>query len=966
MSSRLSLPLLMLCAVALVARTAAAAAEAASTLQAKNPSPASDASPSPAPSHTVPSQDVFPFPFHIDDLDNGLRVVTVQTDFGDLVSLHIVVATGSRNEVEDGRSGFAHFFEHMMFRGSKNYSADRRNQVMQQLGVDGNAYTTNDYTNYHETFGRDQLDRVLEVEADRFLHLKYERPAFRTEAMAVFGEYNKNSSSPINKLYEVLQDTAFDRHTYKHTTMGFLRDIVKMPQMYDYSLEFFDRWYRPEYTTIMVVGDVQPQQVGAMVRRHFGAWQRGSHKAAIPAEPPQAAPRHAHVPWSSPTQPWVAIAFKGPAFSAANRDQAALDLVAELAFGPDSPLYRQLVVNERKATALLADFGDSTDPFLDVIFVRVQDPADATYVRDAVLRTCEALKTTPFDAAQLDRVKRHLRYRFAASLDSADAVARAVVSYLARTRTPATVNDLYARYAEVDSTDIMRVARTYFDTKGRTIGTVAHGDAPLFAPAPDDTATPCDAVLLPTKSPLVTFRLVFLCGAADDPSGKQGLAQMTAQMLAQGGTESMTFEEVTEALFPMAASFDAQVDKQMTTLSATVHQDNLEPFWTILREALTRPGFREDDLARLKLLTKSYLEVELRGNNDEELGKEVLYGEIYRGHPFAHHNAGNLADVEALTLDDVRAFYRDHLRADRLVVGLAGGYPDDFADRVRRELSARLGGDPGKPAEPAAPPVPKELARSAMTIVQKKTLATGIHLGFPIEVTRRHPDFVALWLVRSFLGEHRNSAGQLYQRLREVRGLNYGDYAYIEYFPRGMFQFKPDPNLARTQQIFQLWIRPVPPQNAAFACRAALYYLHRLVEQGLTEAEFETTRQFLRQFVATFVATQDARLGYALDSSFYGSGDFVEQIRSGLASLTVADVNRAIKQHLHTDRVQFVVVTEDADAFVTAVLGERSPITYQAQPAAEVLEEDKTIERFPLGVRREDVRVVPVAEVFAK
>jgi zinc protease len=911
-------------------------------------------------------QDVFPYPFAIDDFANGLCLVTVKTDFGDLLSLHILVATGSRNEVEDGRSGFAHFFEHMMFRGSKNYSPAQRTALLKGIGADGNAYTTNDYTNYHLTFGKQNLATVLQLEADRFMHLQYQPPAFRTEAMAVFGEYNKNSSSPINKLFEVLQDTAFDVHTYKHTTMGFLRDIVKMPQMYDYSLQFFDRWYRPEYTTILVVGDVARDAVRELVQTHFGAWQRGTHRVEIPREPVQTAPRQAHVPWPTPTQPWVTVAFKGPAFTTENRDQATLDVIATLAFGPDSPLYRKLLVQEQKATALFADFSESTDPFVLTVLARLQDGKDAAEVRDAILATCDALKTTPVDANQLARVKQHMRYRFVASLDSTEAVANALAGAIARTRTPATVNTLYAQQAEVTPADVARVASTYFVENGRTIVTLAEGEHALLGAAGANKKAPCDAVLVPSQSPLVTFRLVFRAGAADDPPGKKGLANLCAHMLAQGGTRTKTYEELTDALFPMAATIEAQVDKQMTTLSATVHRDNLEAFWTLLREAITQPGFRAEDLQRLKVLTKSFLDVELRGNNDEELGKEVLYAEIYQDHPFGHHNAGALDDVEAITLDDLRAFWRDKLRADRLIVGLAGGLPDGFARRVRQELADALEGDPGTPAVIALPPAPAPLPRSAMTIVHKTTRATSIHLGFPIEVTRRHQDFVALWLVRSYLGEHRSEVALLYQRLREVRGLNYGDYAYIEYFPRGMFQFKPDPNLARTQQIFQLWIRPVPAENAPFACRAALFYVKKLIDEGMSEQAFEMSRKFLHQFVATYVATQDARLGYAIDGSFYDRGDFVQQVRDGLAQLTRDDVNRVIRTHLRTDRVQFVIVTEDPKAFTKAALGEVSPITYQSPPSQDVLDEDKLIERFPLGVQDTDVRVVPVAEVFQR
>jgi zinc protease len=345
----------------------------------------------------------------------------------------------------------------------------------------------------------------------------------------------------------------------------------------------------------------------------------------------------------------------------------------------------------------------------------------------------------------------------------------------------------------------------------------------------------------------------------------------------------------------------------------------------------------------------------------------VLYAEIYQDHPFGHHNAGALDDVEAITLDDLRAFWRDKLRADRLIVGLAGGLPDGFARRVRQELADALEGDPGTPAVIALPPAPAPLPRSAMTIVHKTTRATSIHLGFPIEVTRRHQDFVALWLVRSYLGEHRSEVALLYQRLREVRGLNYGDYAYIEYFPRGMFQFHPDPNLARRSQIFQIWIRPVPPEKALFTLKAAHWELERLVRDGLSEKDFEATRAFLRKFVSLLVKTDDRRLGYALDSRFYGIGDFAKTVKDKLAALTLDEVNRVLRAHLRADRLQIVVVTEDAAGFADALLsGAPGEIAYESPPPQAILDEDEEIKRHRIALRASDVKVVPVEEVFAR
>src|SRR5205807_10023400 len=143
----------------------------------------------------------------------------------------------------------------------------------------------------------------------------------------------------------------------------------------------------------------------------------------------------------------------------------------------------------------------------------------------------------------------------------------------------------------------------------------------------------------------------------------------------------------------------------------------------------------------------------------------------------------------------------------------------------------------------------------ATAMVERRTRSTAISLGCPISVTRADKDWPALALVASYFGEHRSSNSYLYQRLRESRGLNYGDYAYVEYFPRGMYQFEPDPNLARQQQIFQIWIRPVEPANGMFALRAALYEFDKLVRDGLSEEAFEATRDYLSKHTNILTAT---------------------------------------------------------------------------------------------------------------
>jgi zinc protease len=477
-----------------------------------------------------------------------------------------------------------------------------------------------------------------------------------------------------------------------------------------------------------------------------------------------------------------------------------------------------------------------------------------------------------------------------------------------------------------------------------------------------DPVSPGIGLLLqPGPSPLVNFRILVLTGAAADPKGKEGLAALTAAMLAKGGSRALPYEQIIEAMYPMATSFDAQVDKEMTVFLGATHRDNLERYYGLIRQMLLEPGFREEDFTRLKTEAINYLRVSLREGNDEELGKEELYNLIYRNHPYGHHDLGAVSALEKLTLDDVRQFYREHYHQGDIMLGLAGGYPKEFPERVRQDFSSL----PSGRSERGKLPELEEPTGLHIEIVERETRSTAISLGFPIDVLRSAPDWPALALVNSYFGQHRSSNSHLYQRLREARGLNYGDYSYIEYFPRGMFQFEPDPNLARRQQIFQIWIRPVEPQNGLFALRAALYEYDKLIREGLSKEAFEATREFLSKYVNVSLQTQDARLGYALDSQFYGMGAFDEELRKGLAGLTLEDVNRAIRRHLKPGGMQVVIVTKDAKGLRDDIVEHRpSPISYNSPKPKEILEEDKLIESYAIEVKPESVTIRPVAEVF--
>jgi zinc protease len=468
-------------------------------------------------------------------------------------------------------------------------------------------------------------------------------------------------------------------------------------------------------------------------------------------------------------------------------------------------------------------------------------------------------------------------------------------------------------------------------------------------------------VILPSKSPLVNIRIVFTTGAMVDPADKPGLAHMTAAMLAGGGTKDLTYKQVVDAMFPMAASLNSQSDQEMTVFSGTTHVDNLPAYYKLVRSMLLDPGWREDDFKRIKDDAINSLRVGLRGNNDEELGKEVLYATLYRGTSYGHYSVGTISAIEKMTLDDLKQFYKQHYTQSNLILGLAGGYPADFLNQIKKDFAAL----PAKDETPVPAIKPDPIDHTRALIVEKNTRSVAYSLGFPINVKRGDPDYPALLLMQSYLGPHRMSGGRLFQRIREIRGINYGDYAYIEYFPRGMFAMEPSPNLARRSQIFQIWIRPVEPPAAAFTLRLAFFELDKLIKDGIPPEDFNRTKEFLTKYVNVLTKTKNAELGYAVDSLYYGIPDYNSYIKNGIAKLTVEQVNAAIRKHLRTDRIQIVAVSANAEQLKKQLVGSGpTPIEYNSAKPPEILAEDKLVEKLDLGLRPMDVQIVPVASVF--
>jgi len=468
--------------------------------------------------------------------------------------------------------------------------------------------------------------------------------------------------------------------------------------------------------------------------------------------------------------------------------------------------------------------------------------------------------------------------------------------------------------------------------------------------------------LLPVSdSPLVSFRILTKIGAAEDPTGKDGLSRLTWSLLAEGGSRLRSAEEISRAFFPMAAGISLSLDKEMAVFSATIHKDNLRTFYAIFKDMLLDPGFQADDFDRLKSAQLAFVEKTLIGNMDEQFGKEILNLMIYVGHPYGRTDSGTVETVGGLTLDDAKEFYREHFVRGNLTIGLSGGYPEGFPEEVRKDFEKLPAGFTPRLAFPPAR-APRGLE---FVLAEKDTPGTAISMGFPVSITKADKDFFALWIAGAHFGEHRQHVSLLFQKIREERGQNYGDYAYIEHFVQGRDKF-PAPNCARQQQYFSIWIRPLPNSNRHFVIRQALRELKRLVDEGLSEERFQLVRTYLLNYTKLYAQTLDERLGWRMDSRYYGYDDFLAEAANVLPTLTRNDVNAAVKKYLQATNVHIAVITPNAEAFKEDLVSNKpSPIQY-ANPnmPAEVINEDTVIQIYTLDVKPENVRVVSAGEFF--
>lgn len=471
--------------------------------------------------------------------------------------------------------------------------------------------------------------------------------------------------------------------------------------------------------------------------------------------------------------------------------------------------------------------------------------------------------------------------------------------------------------------------------------------------------------------PLSVFNLTFRVGSADDPPGKSGIANLTARLVREGGVRdwerlpARTRAEIEDYLFPLAGEIDVSVEKEQVSFQGLAPAAEAPKIFEVAVQMLLAPAFAEAEFDRLKAETLDQLEKQMPREDQEELGKMALDQAIYgKAHPYGHAIEGTVKDVHSISLDDIRRFYASRFGRKRLTVGLAGVISPEL--RARAKAFQVLPGGDGEARE--VPEAPKTTGLS-LTIVKGPFEATGVHLGHALGITRAHDDFSALYLASTAFGKHRSFVGRLMKNVREVRGLNYGTFSYVEDFPNGGRRLTEPTQAARSRQAFTVWGRPTPPANGCFLLRQLLREVDSLGEKGLTQEEFELGRSHLIGNVPLLGTGLERQLGYAIDSRFYEiAGNYLTRLQGEIKGQTNKNVLANLKRHLRPKDLRIVVVTADPEKFKKAIASPRCDVQYApgVQKPAEVLAEDMQIASYPVAVKPEHIAVITAESIYSE
>lgn len=441
---------------------------------------------------------ILPCKAHKKTLENGLDVIVMETPaFANVLNVNTMILAGSRNEVEKGRTGLAHLFEHMAFRHKYDDPASAYTNRIERMGAFDNGWTWFDITYYHPVTFVSNLEEMVKLQAERFVSMDFSERIYRTEAGAVLGEYRRIASDPSVRMEEVQADLAYGKeHGYGHTTMGYLEDVVDMPNSYASGRAFYEMYYRPQNAVVIVAAPVGSPSAPGLTADHifdsvasaYGPWKAGK-APDLPQAKPLEGPRRAHVDWESDVPPRISYAYRVPPFKPGTAESAVLAILPELLAGKTSPLFQKLRYEKKSATQVHVD-GRSAQGFdsrLLEMSVRLDEKKhkkEGKALLDAVEKDIEEgfeelkeFSKRPDAERTLGAVQSKFRYDLLASLDSPHSIASVFAWYYRFSRDMDVLDRLIQSVDKLTPSDVDGFAQKHFVPANRVVVTMSYKEA---------------------------------------------------------------------------------------------------------------------------------------------------------------------------------------------------------------------------------------------------------------------------------------------------------------------------------------------------------------------------------------------------------------------------------------------------------------------------------------------------------
>ncbi|WP_420479012.1 M16 family metallopeptidase [Brevundimonas sp. FT23028] len=757
-------------------------------------------------------------------LGNGLNVYSMPDPSAGTVTVTVWYNVGGKDDPE-GRSGFAHLFEHILSRKTVNLPYGQISTLVENAGGTRNASTGQDFTNYYETVPPQYLETMLWTHAERMARPVVDQAVFDAERSIVQEELRQRVyAPPYGRLQRfVIGDNSFDNSIYRRSVIGSIEELNSAT--IDDARAFHEAYYRPATATIIVSGNFDQAQLDGWVDQYFADIPNPDRPVPVferPAPTRRTEPRLVEA--YAPNVPLPAIAAIYPGVAANHPDAAALDVLAGImSRGESSRLYQSLVYGSQLASGAFLSAGSMEEAGTVTVNVTLAQGKSIVDAETALDFELERIRNEPVTAAELAEAKMEIVASELRQRETASGRAFILGQALVSENDPAAPDAHLAAVQAVTAADVQRVARTYLNEQARVSiryqdesrrpAGVAEDSWKNPAPMPTFVSVP-PAILPPnellpegermappapgaaraavapavvertlsnglrvivarsTDLPIMSAQLIIGGGAAADPADRPGLASMTAD-LASAGAGDRTAPEIARTLEALGGNIGGGADADATGLSLSAPIASADAAGAVFADVVLRPTFAEDEVARTRTRRANALAVNLR--QPGPVASMVLNRLAFGGAPYGSPNSGTPASIRAITRDEIVAFHDRWWRPDNAALIITGGMEPEaafaFAERTLGEWSRPATAAPTVGDRAGAVPAPR-------VVVVDLPGAGQAAVSAAVRGPRRGDDgYYPLLVVNSIMGQGQN--GHLFQEIRAKRGLSYGAYSTL-------------------------------------------------------------------------------------------------------------------------------------------------------------------------------------------